>query len=156
GRLGYELVQRKGLRRFEAHISSILASCILPWAEHVARCRPLLRSAFEVANRTGDHHTVVTSHTDLVVNLLVAGEPLADAHAEADLNVEICRGAGFSDYLDAAATQAAFIRNLRGLTRRFGSLDDERFDERRLEQHFASQPHVPTVEAWYFIRKLVA
>src|SRR5262249_32805027 len=40
--------------------------------------------------------------------------------------------------------------------RRFGSLDDNGFDERRMENGFATQPHIEGLECWYWIRKLQA
>ena len=52
--------------------------------------------------------------------------------------------------------QAAFIRNLRGLTRQFGSLDDERFNELRMQTHFESQPHLVVCEFWYWVTTLQA
>src|SRR6185436_6894204 len=49
-----------------------------------------------------------------------------------------------------------FIRNLRGLTRQFGSLDDGRFDELRMQTYFESQPHLVACEFWYCVTKLQA
>jgi PAS domain S-box-containing protein len=156
GRLSYELARRKGLRRFEAHVTMVWSSCVLPWAEHVGKCRDLLRQASEVADELGDRVTGVASRGELVVNLLVAGEPLVEVEKEAEVAVEFCRKAAYGDYLDAANMRAAFIRNLRGLSRAFGSLDDDRYDERRIQDHFATQPHVLAIESWYWTHKLMA
>src|SRR5262249_45493368 len=52
--------------------------------------------------------------------------------------------------------QATFIRSLRGLTRRFGSLDDHELDEARMENQFATRPHALVMEFWYWVRKLQA
>src|SRR6185295_3956324 len=73
---------------------------------------------------------------------------------EADAGLEFHRKLGFVALVDSLAMQAAYIRNLRGLTLHFGSLDDDRFDERRLESFFATQPHLPVLECEYWIRKL--
>ena len=54
------------------------------------------------------------------------------------------------------STQLALIRTLRGLTTRFGSFDDEGFDELRFERHLASDPVLALPECWYWIRKLQA
>src|SRR5262249_35864143 len=48
GRLGLELVARKVLRRFESSICNIFSSTLMPWATHIASCRALLRTAFEL------------------------------------------------------------------------------------------------------------
>ena len=52
--------------------------------------------------------------------------------------------------------QLGLVRTLRGLTPTFGSLDDEQFDELRMERRFASQPDLAYAESWYCIRKLQA
>jgi PAS domain S-box-containing protein len=156
GRLGHELVERKGLRKFQGFVDLILSSCLMPWARHIASCRELVRTTFDVANKTGDRRSAVASCGELVSNLLFAGEPLVETEKEAEVGLEFCRKAAFSDYIDRAKIQAAFIRNLRGLTHPFGSLDDERFDELRMRDHWATQPHLLALEYWYWVRRLQA
>src|SRR5260370_7617091 len=48
------------------------------------------------------------------------------------------------------------IRTLRGLTPKFGSFDDEQFDEVQFERHFPSDPVLVLPECWYWIRMLQA
>jgi PAS domain S-box-containing protein len=156
GRLGHELVERKGMRKFEGFVGLILSSCVMPWARHIASCRDLLRTTFEVANKIGDRLSAVSSRGELVSNLLFAGEPLVEAEKEAEVGLEFCRRAAFSDDIHRGDIQAAFIRNLRGLTHPFGSLDDERFDELRMRDQFATQPHLRACEYWYWVRRLQA
>jgi hypothetical protein len=47
-------------------------------------------------------------------------------------------------------------RTLRGSTPKFGSFDDEQFDELRMEHRFFSNPDLALPECWYWIRKLQA
>ena len=54
GQLGYELVERRGLKRFEASTYLVFAVFVVRWMKHVRACRDLLRRAFEAANRIGD------------------------------------------------------------------------------------------------------
>src|SRR6185295_18454753 len=54
------------------------------------------------------------------------------------------------------SAQLALIRTLRGLTPKFGSFDDDGFDESRFERHCASLPALALPECWYWIRKLQA
>ena len=156
GRLGLELVEHKELRQFEALVCLTLAIRIVPWADHVRKGRPLLRRAFDLSKATGDRVSAVSSCCALISNLLMAGEPLAEVEKESEMGQAFCHRAAFRDFIDAAATQAAFIRNLRGRTRRVGSFDDERFDELRMQAHFESEPHARVFECWYWIRKLQA
>jgi PAS domain S-box-containing protein len=155
GRVGQELVERKGLRRFAATVRLIFATQV-SWAKDVRSSIDLIRSVFELANETGDRNAAVGSWTHLVSSLLVTGEPLHEAEKEAEAGLEISRRAGHILYINVTNVQAAFIRNLRGLTREFGSFDDDQFDERRTEGYFASQPDQPTFECWYWIHRLQA
>ena len=54
GELGYELVERRGLKRFEASTYLCFGLFVVPWTKQVRACRDLLQRAFEVANRNGD------------------------------------------------------------------------------------------------------
>jgi PAS domain S-box-containing protein len=156
GQLGYELIERKGLRRFEGYVCLMFSTLMMPWAKHVLTCRPVIDRTFEVCHNTGDRMWAVASRNILLSNLLMAGDPLADVDHEAEGSLAFCKTAAFADYTDTVAAQAALVRSLRGLTPQFGSLDDERFDERRMENHFATQPHAEPFECWYWVRKLQA
>jgi PAS domain S-box-containing protein len=156
GRLGHELVRRPELRRFEALVCMLFGAHVVPWSRHVAGARELQRRAFELGTRTGDHVSAVASRGVLVSNLLLAGEPLAEVESEVEVGLEFCRRAGFPDFIDNARIQGAFVRSLRGRTRRLGSFDHDGFDEGRMEGHFASQPHLVIFECWYWVRRLQA
>jgi PAS domain S-box-containing protein len=156
GQLGYELIERKGLRRFEGLMCLIFSTLVMPWSKHVTSCRSVIRRTFEVADSTHNRLLAVQNGNILLSNLLVAGDPLAEVEREAEVSLAFCRTAAFADYTDAVSTQAALIRSLRGCTRQFGSLDDERFDELRMESHLATEPHLAAIECWYWIRKLQA
>ena len=54
GQLGYELVERRGLKRFQARTYLVFAVFVVRWTKHVRASRDLLRRAFEAANRIGD------------------------------------------------------------------------------------------------------
>src|SRR5262249_24012319 len=78
GELGYELLDRKGLGRFEAIVCLMVSSLMLPWGRHVRTCRPVLDRTFEVSHKTNDPFWAVVSRNLLLSNLLLAGDPLAD------------------------------------------------------------------------------
>src|SRR5260370_21592484 len=54
GQLGYDLVEKRGLKRFEARTYNNFAVQVLPCTRHVKAIRDLLRRAFETANKIGD------------------------------------------------------------------------------------------------------
>ena len=47
GQLGYDLVEKRGLTRYQARIWMNMGSTVLPWAKHVASGRELVRRAFD-------------------------------------------------------------------------------------------------------------
>src|ERR1700722_7477260 len=47
GRLGYQLVERRGLERFQAGTYMLFAMHIMPWTRHVRAGRDLVRRSFE-------------------------------------------------------------------------------------------------------------
>src|SRR5262245_15681841 len=156
GRLGYELVERRGLHRYQARTYMSFGNLVMPWTRHVRTGRDLVRRAFDAANKAGDLTFAAYSRNNLNTNLLAAGDPLADAQREAEQGLDFAQKARFGLVIDIITAQLGLIRMLRGLTPTFGSFDHEQFDERRFESHLASQPDLALPECWYWIRKLQA
>ncbi|OLC49630.1 MAG: hypothetical protein AUH82_00165 [Chloroflexi bacterium 13_1_40CM_4_65_13] len=156
GQLGYDLVERRGLRRFRSRIYLTFGSVILPLTRHVRGGRELVRRAFEAAHQTGDLTFACYSCILLNLNMLVAGDPLAETQREAENGLAFAQKMRFGFAVDSIATHLGLIRTLRGLTRKFGTLNDEQFDELRIERHFADNPGLALSECWYWTRKLQA
>jgi hypothetical protein len=156
GQLGYELVERRGLRGFEASTFNSFAVFVVPWMKHERACCDLLRRAFDSAKRTGDLTYGAYSCNCLNSELLFAGEPLPEVEGEAEHGLAFAEKAGFAHVVDFITTQLALIRMLRGVTPKFGCFDDGYFDESRSERRLVSEPVLAVVECWYWIRKLQA
>ena len=156
GRLGYELVDKRGLKRFQARTYACFGYDVMPWTKHFRACRDLLRRAFEVANKTGDLTFAAYSCNNLNSNLLAAGDPLVEVQREAENGLEFAQKARFGHVIDLITAQLGLIRTLRGLTPKFGFFDDGQFDEIRFERHLASEPVLALPECWYWTRKLQA
>jgi PAS domain S-box-containing protein len=156
GQFGYELVEKRGLKRFLARTYQIFASQVLPWTKHVGASRDLLHCAFEAANRIGDLTYAATSRRFLIDHLLMAGDSLPEVHREAETSLAFTQKVQFGLMTDSIAGNLGLIRTLRGLTRKFGCFDDEQFDERKFEQHLSSKPGLALAECNYWIRKLQA
>ena len=156
GRVGYELVERRGLKRFAARTILCFAQFIVPWTKHVLECRELMRRAFEAAKKAGDLTIAGYCCPHLTTNLLAAGDSLVEAEREVESGLEFARKARFDFVVDIITGQVGLIRTLRGSTPKFGSFDDENFDEARFEHHLASAPSLALPECWYWIRKLQA
>jgi PAS domain S-box-containing protein len=156
GRLGCELIEKRGLTRFQARTRFWFASQLMPWTKHLLASRDIMRETFEAANKIGDLTLAAYSHSDLNTHLLAAGDPLPVVHREAEDGLEFTQKARFGFIADIITAQLGLVRTLRGLTRKFGSFDDEKFDELGFERHLASDPVLAFPECWYWIRKLQA
>ena len=156
GQLGYDLVEERGLTRSQPRTYMDFGGSVLPWTRHVRAGRDLVRRAFEAAIKIGDLTCAACCGNQLNTNLLIAGDPLAEAEREAERGLAFAEKARFGTVIDAIATQHALIRTLRGLTPTFGSFDDQQFNEARIERRFSDNPDLAFVECWYWIRKLQA
>jgi hypothetical protein len=156
GRLGYELVEKRGLTRYQARTYLSFGNIVMPWAKHALEGRDLVRRAFDAAYRIGDLTFAAYSCNELISNFLTVGDPLADVQPEAENGLAFAQRARFGLVIDIITTQLGLIRTLRGLTPRFGCFDDERFDELRFERHLSNDPVLALPECWYWIRKTQA
>jgi PAS domain S-box-containing protein len=156
GQLGCELVDRRGLKRFEAATYFSFSLYVEPWTKHVRGCRDLLRRAFEAANRSGDLLYGIYTCGCLNSTLLFAGELLPEVRGEAEHGLALAEKAQFGLAIDVITTQLALIRTLRGFTPKLGCFDDEDFNELRIESHLTSNPALAVAACWYWIRKLQA
>jgi PAS domain S-box-containing protein len=156
GRLGYELVEQRGLKRFDARTYMTFGSFVLPWKRHVRDGRDLVRRAFEAASRSGDVNFAAYCCHQLTSNLLPAGDPLEEVQGEAEQGLAFAQKMRFGAVIDFISAQLALVRTLRGLTPVFGHFDDANFDEVRIERHFSENPDLSLVECWYWVIKLQA
>ena len=156
GRLGYELVEKRGLIRYQARTYMSFGNMVIPWARHALEGRELARRAFDAAYRIGDLTFAAYSCTKLITNFLTVGDPLAEVQPEAEKGLAFAKGVRFGLVVDLLIPQVGIIRTLRGLTPKFGSFDDEKFDELQFERHLASNPTFALPEFWYCSRKVQA
>jgi len=156
GQLGYELVERRGLRPFQVRTYLIFASNVMPWTKHVRAGHELLRRAYEIANKIGDLTFAAYSCACLNTILLAAGDRLVEVQRETEHGLAFAKKAGFGHAIDQMTAQLGLIRTLCGSTSKFGSFDDGQFDELWFERHLSSNPSLALPECWYWIRKLQA
>jgi PAS domain S-box-containing protein len=156
GRLGYDLVEKRGLHRYQARAYMSFGNLVMPWTRHIRTGRDLVRRAFDTANKIGDLTFAAYSCNNLNTNLIATGDPLGDAQREAENGLAFARKARFGLVIDIITAQLGLIRTLRGLTAEFGSFNDERFNESPFEDHLRSDPRLALPACWYWVRKLQA
>ncbi len=156
GRVGCDLVEKRGLNRFKARTLMSFGNLLVPWSKHVRTGRDFIRRAFDAANKVGDVTFAGYCCHNLITNFLAVGDPLGDVQREAEQGLEFAHKARFGYVIDQIKSQLALIGNLRGLTVIFGRFDNAQFDEVEFERHLSNDPRLAIVACWYWIRKLQA
>jgi PAS domain S-box-containing protein len=156
GSLGYQLVQQRGLKRYEARTYMSFGNLVIPWAKHARSGRDLILRAFDVANRIGDLTFAAYCCDSLNSNSLTVGDPLEKTQSQAEKGLEFAKKWRFGFVVDLISVQLALVRNLRGLTSNFGSFNYGEFDEAQFEDHLKTNPVFALPECWYFARKAQA
>jgi PAS domain S-box-containing protein len=155
GRLGCDLVDRRGLARYEARTYLCFSIFVVRWMRPVRECRPLLRRALSAGNRIGDLPYAAYAGNSLISDLLFIGEPLAEVQVQAEAGLAYAQKIRFGLVISFMRCQQAMIRMLRGQTAVFGRLDDEQFDEASFEANLAA-PDLALARGKYWVRKLQA
>jgi len=156
GRLGYELVEKRGLRSYEARTLMSFGNLVIPTAKHALEGRDMVRRAFDAAYRNGDLTFAAYSWNQLITNFLAVGDPLTEALAEGEKGLAFAERAHFGLVVDLLTAQVQLIRTLRGLTPKFGCFNDDHFDELEFERHLASNPVLADPEFGYWALKVQA
>ncbi|HWW85137.1 MAG TPA: AAA family ATPase, partial [Vicinamibacterales bacterium] len=154
GRLGLELVERRGLRRFEARVYQIFGHLVVPWTQPLSAGRHLVERSFDAAIQAGDLAFATYSRPEIVIHSLAEGRPLAEVQREAESGLDFARQARFGLVVDIMTAQRQLILTLRGLTSAFDSFNDSNFDETLFEQHLTGDPQLSTAACQYWIYKL--
>ena len=155
-KLGKELVEHRGLKRFQARTYLNYGNVVMPWTKHFRAGREVLRQAFDIASNTGDVTFAAYTCSSLNANFLAAGDPLAEAQREAENGRRFAEKVRFGFVVDIITAELGLMRMLRGLTMRFGVFDDGQFDALAFERHLSANPALALPECWYWIRTLQA
>lgn len=156
GRLGYELVEKRGLSRFKSVTYACFLGSVMEWAEPFHACCALTRYVLDEMSKTGDLTWQAFTRMILNVYLMAAGVELLEVQHEAEQCLELASKIKLGLVTDCVAPLVGLIQTLRGATRCFGSLNSDRIDELQIEQHFADTPALAVAECLYWVCKLQA
>jgi PAS domain S-box-containing protein len=156
GQLADQLVERRGLRRFQAGVWLNCGNMIMPWTRHVRTGCELIDRATEAALNTGDLMYAGVCAATKMANVLSIGHPLVDLQREAESGQAFARRAQMLPGVEILGVALARIRMLRGATPEFGVLDDGEVAEWRFERDFAISPGGYGSQLWYWVCKLQA
>ena len=156
GHLGVALVEREDMPRFRAAVYCVAGNHVLPWTQHIQAASSMMQRALDLAQEQGDVLWTGVSERALISFALAAGARLDDLEADAERYLHSSRRARLGVVIDINRMQLALIRTLRGLTSKFGCLDDSDYDESGMEQHLFSNPMLARAACWHSIRKAQA
>jgi PAS domain S-box-containing protein len=156
GQLGYDLVEKRGLTRYQARTYMSVGAMVMPWSQHVATGRDLVRRAFDIAYRIGDLTFASYSWDQLITICLAVGDPLAEVQVECENGLAFARRVRFGLVIHLCGAQLGLIRTLRGVNSTFGRLDHDDYSESEVERNLASNPNLVFAEFYYWTRKVQA
>jgi PAS domain S-box-containing protein len=156
GQLGYDLVEKRGLTRYQARTYMSVGAMVMPWSEHVAAGRELVRRAFDLAYRIGDLTFASYSWDQLITICLAVGDPLAEVQTECENGLAFAKRVRFGLVIHLCGAQLGLIRTLRGVTPTLGRLDHDDYTEPEVERDLASNLNLVFAEFYYWTRKVQA
>jgi predicted ATPase len=156
GYLAAALVEREDLARFRGKVYNVVGYHVLPWTQPIQAASSMLRRALVLTQETGDLLFTAFCHSHLISLGLGSGARLDELEVEAERYLQSTRQLRFSLVINIITTVLALIRTLRGLTPKFGHLDDRDFDELRMEHHLSCNPMLVIAACWYWSRKMQA
>src|SRR3954469_18928687 len=156
GLLACDLVDQRGLTRFQAQVYHAVSSNIIPWVHHVRDSRKFIARALDAAITTGNLIYEAYSLVNLNANMLMAGDSLAETQIAIEASLHKVRKLKFRYVADLVTMQLGYVRTLRGHTRTFASFDEQPDEEEAARRAFTGNPDLATLETLYWIRVLQA
>lgn len=153
GKVAWDLGQRPGFGDYNAESVSCFGM-ICVWSRPLSEALEVLRAGVRIGRETGKLAYVTASLIQVIIALLAKGEPLDSVHEASVASFEAAMLAKFGFLADQADGFRRLVQSLAGRTTRFGSLDDQGFDEAAFEHHLETR-NLPIVRFHYYIYKLV-
>jgi PAS domain S-box-containing protein len=156
GHLGAALAERDDFARFRGKVYCVVGYHVLPWTRPIQAACSMMQRALDLAQESGDLLFAGFCQVHLISLGLASGARLDDLEAEAERSRESTRRAQFGLMTEMLTTQLALIRTLRGVTPKFGCLDDGHVDELQMEHNLSGNPALDMAAWWYWVRKMQA
>lgn len=155
GKLGCDLVEKRGLEAYKGRIEFIFGDTIIYWLRHLRNNLEFLNRSFEMTSRAGDVTFAGYCCNHIVIDLLVLGLPLKQVYQQSQEYMSYLRSVKFEAPAEAITGMQRLMKALLGETDNFCTFDDGEFSECSYERFIDAYPH-PIVTCWYYIMKLEA
>ncbi|WP_224361616.1 trifunctional serine/threonine-protein kinase/ATP-binding protein/sensor histidine kinase [Hyalangium versicolor] len=150
--LARSLVERYELSIYRGRVIMALQG-ISCWTAPISTMHEIALSGFQQALQSGDLYFATYFGIMIISNRLALGHNLEDILADSMGRMDLARKVGVRDSMDLCRVAQAFIRNLRGESSAFGSLNSEGFDEQEYEATLTSA-RMGTTKGSYWNHKL--
>jgi PAS domain S-box-containing protein len=156
GQLSLDLVDKQGLDTFRARVYFTFGTGISPWVQHLRLGLAFLSRASDEAKKIGDLPYIGFCHSNIVGNLISAGERLLDVDRAAIEGLDFAQKTGSGLVVAYILGQLRLIRSLTGLACDFKSFDNEEFDAEKFEQRLSADSNLAVAAGIYWSRRLQA
>jgi predicted ATPase/two-component sensor histidine kinase len=156
GKLGLELSEVRGLKRYRARILMTFAYHVSPWTRPIREERSLLLAAGDEARARGDINYAGFTTVTRITSMIAAGDPLEEVEQQASAGLAYMRQVKFGFCADILRSQLQLVRALRGRTLDINSFNDPEFDEALFESRLGADRALDLPMCWHWIRKLQA
>ncbi|MBY5603670.1 AAA family ATPase [Rhizobium leguminosarum] len=156
GQLSLALLERDGFDTFKARVYFSFGTGISSWSQHLRVGLTFIRQALDQATADGDLPYIGYCHSNIVGNLLSAGEPLADVEKAALEGFAFARKSGSRIAAALITGQLRLIRSLKGLPPNFETSDGHDFDADGFERGLTISPYPALVSDIYWSRRMQA
>jgi predicted ATPase/signal transduction histidine kinase len=156
GQLSLALLKREGFDTFKARVYFSFGTGISSWSQHLRVGLSFIRRALDQASADGDLPYIGYCHSNIVGNLLSAGEPLADVENAALEGLSFARRSGSRIATALITGQLRLIRSLEGMPSNFKTADHQEFDADEFERRLSISPYPGLVSDIYWSRRMQA
>jgi predicted ATPase/two-component sensor histidine kinase len=156
GKLGLELSEVRGLKRYRARILMTFAYHVSPWTRPIREERSLLLAAGDEARARGDLNYAGFTTVTRITSMIAAGDPLDEVEQQASAGLAYMRQVKFGFCADILTSQLQLVRALRGRTSNIHSFNDPGFDEALFQSRLGADRALDLPMCWHWIRKLQA
>ena len=156
GKLGLQLSEVRGLKRYRARVLMTFAYHVSPWTRDIREERSLLLAAGDEARARGDINYAGFTTVTRITSMIAAGDRLEEVEQQASAGLAYMRQVKFGFCADILTSQLQMVRALRGRTSDIHSFNDPGFDEVLFQSRLGADRALDLPMCWHWIRKLQA
>jgi predicted ATPase/signal transduction histidine kinase/tRNA A-37 threonylcarbamoyl transferase component Bud32 len=150
--LAQRLVDRHGLAPYRS-MTLLALQCTSYFTQPLPVVQELVLGGFQQGLQSGDFYAASYCSSTAIANRLFMGHGLEEVHQDAVARSAFVQRVGVRDVEGQLALFRSYIRQLRGQSPAFGSLNGDGFDEQAFEAGLALQS-MSSLRSWYWVTKL--